>query len=393
MSVVDERCKLGDLCLLISGQHIDAADYNSDQRGIGYLTGPSDFGLRNPIVSKWTERPKAIAKAGDILITVKGSGVGKINMLVDGEVAISRQLMAIRVERALPTYIYALLESRFQYFQEVSTGTAIPGISRDQILSIEVALPLRGEQERIVAILDDAFEGIATAKAHAEQNLRSAMDVFIHQREALLCGDTSWAEAELSSLCDIKHGYAFEGEHFSGQGDHILLTPGSFYEEGGFRDRGDKTKYFTGQIPPAFILAEGDLLVAMTEQAAGLLGSPLLVPESGRYLHNQRLGKVVAKPGLPWRNDFFFHVFNLKGVRREIHDSASGAKVRHTSPGKIGAVKVRYPNSIEVQQYLASRLVDLHGECQRLKQLYERKIAALDELKQSILHQAFSGQL
>jgi type I restriction enzyme S subunit len=80
---------LGELCQLVSGQHIDAKDYNMESRGVGYLTGPSDFGQLHPVVSKWTEHPKVKARGGDILITVKGSGVGKINLLDLEEVAIS----------------------------------------------------------------------------------------------------------------------------------------------------------------------------------------------------------------------------------------------------------------------------------------------------------------
>ena len=65
-----ERKRLGDLCQLLSGQHIEAKDYNTDGRGVGYLTGPSDFGELYPIISKWTEFPKVKAESGDILITV-----------------------------------------------------------------------------------------------------------------------------------------------------------------------------------------------------------------------------------------------------------------------------------------------------------------------------------
>lgn len=102
-----------------------------------------------------------------------------------------------------------------------------------------------------------------------------------------------WEEKQLSELCDIKHGYAFEGKYFKNEGEYVLLTPGNFYEIGGYRDRGAKQKFFTGVIPREYVLNEGDLLVAMTEQAAGLLGSPILVPESEKFLHNQRLGLVI----------------------------------------------------------------------------------------------------
>jgi type I restriction enzyme S subunit len=84
----------------------------------------------------------------------------------------------------------------------------------------------------------------------------------------------------------------------------VLLTPGNFYETGGYRDRGEKQKYYTGEIPSGYVLNQGELLVAMTEQAAGLLGSPILVPESGKFLHNQRLGLVTNKLGVAWSNEF-----------------------------------------------------------------------------------------
>jgi type I restriction enzyme S subunit len=197
----------------------------------------------------------------------------------------------------------------------------------------------------------------------------------------------------LADLCDIKHGFAFKSEFFTDGGDYVLLTPGNFYESGGYRDRGEKQKYYSGEIPDGFVLSKGDLLVAMTEQAAGLLGSPVLIPESDKFLHNQRLGLVTKKPGVPWTNEFFFHVFNTYAVRKAIHDSASGVKVRHTSPTKIGEVVVSFPISIARQRAIVSTLTDLETETQRLATIYRQKLATLDELKKSLLHQAFSGEL
>ena len=72
------------------------------------------------------------------------------------------------------------------------------------------------------------------------------------------------------------------------------MTPGHFHEEGGFRDQGERTKYYVGEVPAGYTLAPNDLLVAMTEQKAGLLGSAAFVPRYGTYLHNQRLGLVVS---------------------------------------------------------------------------------------------------
>lgn len=290
---------------------------------------------------------------------------------------------------------HALTSPAYKGFIEaLSDGVNINNLKFDDLRQFPVPVPDLDEQRRIVAILDDAFEAIVWAKASTEKSLQNARELFKSRREALLSGvGQGWSEAALCDLCDIKHGYAFEGEFFAQDGDYVLLTPGNYFESGGYRDRGEKQKYYTGTIPIDYVLPAGSLLVAMTEQAAGLLGSPLLVPESDRFLHNQRLGLVIGKAGVPWVNDFYFHVFNLARVRAEIHASASGVKVRHTSPSKIGEVRVAFPTSIADQRELASRLDKLAAECDKLASVYERKLSVLDELKKSILHQAFTGQL
>jgi type I restriction enzyme S subunit len=132
-----KRLRIRDCATVISGQHIDAKDYNTTGDGIGYLTGPSDFGEVYPTVSKWTLVPKRTALAGDILITVKGSGVGSINRMPGKELAISRQLMAVRTNGYPADLIYFALESGFDHFQRLANGAAIPGISRTDVLDFE----------------------------------------------------------------------------------------------------------------------------------------------------------------------------------------------------------------------------------------------------------------
>src|SRR5690606_18717022 len=88
--------ELRKVARVISGQHVLEPDHNNIGKGIGYLTGPSDFGHAFPKISRWTEKPGATCEPGDILVTVKGSGVGKINYAPDSPVAIGRQLMAVR---------------------------------------------------------------------------------------------------------------------------------------------------------------------------------------------------------------------------------------------------------------------------------------------------------
>ena len=152
-----------------------------------------------------------------------------------------------------------------------------------------------------------------------------------------------WQKLQLAGLVKIKHGFAFGSEFFAASGPYVLLTPGNFIEEGGFRWMGQKQKFFNGPVDPNYVLDEGDLLIAMTEQAPGLLGSSFFVPESGRYLHNQRLGKAVVARRDLLDKEFLHHWLNRSRVRQEIFSEASGTKVKHTSPDKLRSLEINLP--------------------------------------------------
>ena len=153
----------------------------------------------------------------------------------------------------------------------------------------------------------------------------------------------TWPTAKLANFFRVKHGFAFKSAFFDTAGPYALLTPGNFHESGGFRERGEKQPYYTGDVPSAYLLSEGDLLVAMTEQDHGLLGSSAWIPESNRYLHNQRLGRIVDLDEARLHKRFLYYLFNTREVRAQISGSASGTKVRHTAPERIGRVEVNLP--------------------------------------------------
>ncbi|HAL82024.1 MAG TPA: hypothetical protein DCO83_07150 [Mucilaginibacter sp.] len=327
-----------------------------------------------------------------ISIVKDGAGIGRISLL-EAYSSVIGTLQYLMPKKGIDLkYLYYFLSS--VDFLRYKNGSTIPHIYFKEYSEEPILIPPIPEQQRIVAILDEASDSIARAKANAEQNLKNARELFESYLQFTFekTGE-GWETCSISQLCEIKHGYAFEGEYFSPNGEYVLLTPGNFYESGGFRVRGEKQKYFIGQIPADYILNEGDLLVAMTEQAAGLLGSPIIVPSSNRYLHNQRLGLVIPKPGIQWDNNFFYHLFNTPKVRKTLHETGTGIKVRHTSPTKIGQVMIAYPNSLIEQRAIVKRLDTLSNQTKKLEAIYQQKIADLEELKKSLLQKAFNGEL
>ena len=166
-----------------------------------------------------------------------------------------------------------------------------------------------------------------------------------------------WINETLGEGIEVKHGFAFKGEFFTTEGSKILITPGNFYEQGGFKYTPGKEKFYIGDIPEEYLCSKGDLVVAMTEQAAGLLGSTALVPEENIWLHNQRIG-LVTYDELKYDKLFLLYLFQTKWVRKQIALSASGTKVKHTSPKRIYDVKIQRP-PLSVQREIGQLLFDL----------------------------------
>lgn len=194
-----------------------------------------------------------------------------------------------------------------------------------------------------------------------------------------------WLETTVGELCRIKHGFAFKGEFFVEDGDLTVLSPGNFLPGGGLQLRAGKETYYEGEFPPEFLLDEGDLLVAMTDlkQDAPILGSTIRVPESGRYLHNQRLGLVTdiaehVDPG------FLYYLLNSDIVRSWLRATATGSTVRHTAPERIYAADVRLP-PLEEQIKIAESLEALD----QLTENNRQRVEILEEMARLIYREWF----
>ena len=196
-----------------------------------------------------------------------------------------------------------------------------------------------------------------------------------------------WEKSDLTHLITIKHGFAFKSEFYSDKGQYVLLTPGSFYETGGFRDQGSKTKYYIGDIPDGYILSQGDMLLAMTEQAEGLLGSALFVPENNRYLHNQRLGLVQILNQEKVCKDFLYLFFNSPSIRKQITEQSTGTKVKHTSPDRLCSVIGLIPPLKEQQ-----KIAEIISSWDQAISATERLLENSQQQKKALMQQLLTGK-
>lgn len=204
---------------------------------------------------------------------------------------------------------------------------------------------------------------------------------------------SSWVWVQLGDVVTLKNGFAFKSDYYSKkQTNYILTTPGHFYEEGGFRDQKAKTKFYSGPIPEGFVLDSGDLIVAMTEQAAGLLGSAAFIPDDGfKYLHNQRLAKI-SPIGSVLDKKYIYLYFNSPYLRDRLASTCTGSTVRHTSPDRI--LNNLFPVPPLNEQHRIVRMVErMLTQTKILNAVIRENSSKVKQLKQSILKKAFEGNL
>ena len=145
-----------NIATLISGRDLSSEEYNSDRAGIPYITGASNFHNGSILINRWTTSPKSISIRNDILLTCKGT-VGELAINDFDKIHIARQIMAIRVFTNINLkYIKLFLESMISEIKKSADGL-IPGISRDDVLSLNISLPPLAEQRRIVQAIETAF--------------------------------------------------------------------------------------------------------------------------------------------------------------------------------------------------------------------------------------------
>lgn len=281
------------------------------------------------------------------------------------------------------------------------SGAAQPQITRASLVPIPIAYPVDvSEQRRIVAILDEAFEGIATAKANTEKNLQNARDLFDGTLQSVFAnqGDrwetksvSEWvSEGVLAKPQDGNHGeihptkadYVDSGVPFVMAAD---LVDGAvdtvscrFIGEAqarslriGFAKSGDVLLSHKGTIGRVAILETDEDFVVLTPQVTYY-----------RPLKPDRLCKEFL----------YFSLMNPSFQSQMSAIAGAGSTRAYIGITRQLDLKIALPPLPE-QIPMASRLRELQSAANALVETYERKLAALDELKKSLLHQAFSGQL
>ena len=152
---------------LISGRDLNTNQILASGQ-LPYITGASQIANEKLIASRWTNNPYTLSELNDAILVCKGSGVGKVAINNIGLVHIARQIMAIRAKtnKIIPSFLFLYIKAHSKIFTDKAQGL-IPGISRKDVLSINIPIPPLQEQERIAAKLERLFAAIDTIQQAA----------------------------------------------------------------------------------------------------------------------------------------------------------------------------------------------------------------------------------
>lgn len=196
-----------------------------------------------------------------------------------------------------------------------------------------------------------------------------------------------WDKIKLKDIISIKNWWAFKSVYFSDVWKYTLLTPWNFIETWGFTLRWNNDRKYNWDFSKNYILWKWDIIIAMTEQAKWLLWSAAIIPESKKYLHNQRLWLLQFNKNKV-SEYYIYTFFNNYNTRKYISETSVWTKVKHTSPEKIGNYKCFFPDYIE-QKKIASFLSRIDKKIENIRE----KKKALEEYKKWVMQKIFKQEI
>lgn len=392
--------KLGDLFQIGSSKRVLKSQWKAE--GVPFYRGrevtrlAADGFVENELFiseEHFTElaEKSGVPQAGDIVITAIGT-IGNAYIVRESDRFYFKDASVLWMKRTADIsseFIHLWLQSPLFFDQlDKGNGATVDTLTIQKLQSLRLSVPPLPEQHRIVALLDEAFDGIATAKANAERNLQNARALFESHLQAVFTerGD-GWVKTTIGAeirFIDYRGKTPVKTE--SGvrlitaknvKMGYLQQTPMEFIAADGY------SMWMTRGIPK-----KGDVL--FTTEAP--LANVAQLDTDEKVAFAQRI--IIMQPNAAKLDSTFLKYLLLsQPVQQRIRNNGTGATVQGIKASLLKQIEISFPQTLTAQHQIVGNLDALQEETQRLESLYQRKLAALDALKQSLLHQAFSGQL
>ncbi|MBP5996711.1 MAG: restriction endonuclease subunit S [Azonexus sp.] len=447
MKVGWQTIRFCDLGRVFNGNSISEADkkkhFAGQVDGLPYIA-TKDVGFDHCINYESGVRiPEAkqtdfkLAPANTVLVCAEGGSAGRKIAHSDAPIFFGNKLFAISPNHPHSSrfvFYFCLSDVFSKQFRAAMAGL-IGGVSINKFKELTIQLPAASEQHRIVAILDEAFDGIATAKANADKNLQSARALFDRVLDTAILGGLQseaqggspvkallreidrlradaieqgrakrlkadeievpsvgrtaipdrwqWVQLErlttgVSDGVHKKPNYVDSGVPFVTV-KNLTAGPGISFDDLNYVTRADHEEFIRRTHPE-----RGDILITKD----GTIGVVRLIDTDIEF--SIFVSVALIKPVMRELGPYLTYALRAFCVQSQI--VPQGAALKHLYLVDLRRLVVPLPPLAE-QARIVSKLDDLAAEVERLESIYQQKLTALDDLKKSLLHQAFSGAL
>ena len=347
-----ETRKLGDLCRIRTGKK-DVNEGNPDGK-FPFFTCAAEHTFSD-----------SFSFDAEALLIAGNGDVGKVSYYKGQFEAYQRTYVLTDFSNVLPRFLFLILDGKLQdTVSKQKLGNTMPYIKVGMLTDFPMPVPPLPEQRRIVGILDEAFAGIATAKANAEKNLQNARAIFESHLQGVFERREGWNSRPFEDCIeDVKYTTKIQRADFLDAGEFPIISQEAEFTNG-FWDNSDDLFKVTR---PVVIFGDHTKVLKFVDFdfVLGADGVKILPPKQF----------LVPK--------FFFYY--LKSVPLK-----SLGYSRHYR--LLKELVIPFPQPSE-QSAIAKKIEQLEAETHRLTALYQQKLTALEELKKSLLHRAFAGEL
>ncbi|MDP8314320.1 MAG: restriction endonuclease subunit S [Candidatus Celaenobacter antarcticus] len=274
----------------------------------------------------------------------------------------------------------------YYYLQNVNLGDL--GYARHYRLlkKIKIHYPKSlPEQKRIVSILDKGFAAIDKAVANTEKNLQNAKELFdSYLNEIFSNPGDDWERKKLGAIADAEYGFTAKAKS-TGEYRYVRIT--DIDVNGSLTHNSKKYVNHSTEITK-YVLKNNDLLMART---GATFAKVLLYKDIEPSIFASYLIKITFHEKNVNELYWFFSKTRYYWVQAE--ELSSGTAQPHFNGKALKQVFFPYPKSLDEQKLLITKFRNLYADTKRLESIYQQKLDNLKELKQSILHKAFEGEL
>lgn len=329
-----------------------------------------------------------IIPKGNVVIATR-VGLGKVCLLAH-DTAINQDLRGIVPKHTGKTsvpFLFWWLKNVAHLIEREGTGATVKGVKLPFIKSLEIPTPPLPEQQRIVAILDKAFEGIAIAKANAEKNLQNARELFESYLQAVFANPgNGWEKHTLKEMSltfgrgKSKHRPRNDPKLYGGK--YPFIQTGDIRNANHLITKHTQT-YNEKGLAQSKLWAKGTLCITIAANIAetGILDFNSCFPDS-----------VIGFVANPSKSEVHFVEYLLTSFKTMLKAKGKGSAQDNINLTTFENERFPFP-SIQKQKSTVAKLDALSAETKKLEAVYRQKLAALEELKKSILNEAFTGRL